>query len=132
MFKKFKANQVKSFIPIYQLNNLAFNLHTQSKLKHFKSLNYYNILSFINKNFSNSTLSTSSLAEQIKSKLSTLQTTRLVIKDTSGGCGASFSIDIATQSFKGKTLLQQHRMLNELLENELKVIHSITYKTSIN
>ncbi|KAL0379174.1 UNVERIFIED_CONTAM: Fibrillin protein 5 [Sesamum radiatum] len=32
------------------------------------------------------------------------------VVDTSGGCGASFSIEIVTEQFEGKRLLERHRM----------------------
>ncbi|KAK4393827.1 protein BOLA2 [Sesamum angolense] len=50
----------------------------------------------------------------------------LDVVDTSGGCGASFSIEIATEQFEGKRLLERHRMVNAALVEELKQIHALS------
>ena len=55
----------------------------------------------------------------------------LDVQDTDSGCGQFFSITIKTPEFKGKSLIQQHRLINEILKDELKSVHSIMLKTSI-
>ena len=46
------------------------------------------------------------------------------------GGESHFSILIVSSSFKGKTLIQRHRMVNEALKDELKSqIHALTIKT---
>ncbi|KAL0332712.1 UNVERIFIED_CONTAM: protein BOLA2 [Sesamum calycinum] len=59
----------------------------------------------------------------LKSKLNP---SHLDVVDTSGGCGASFSIEIATEQFEGKRLLERHRMVNAALVEELKQIHALS------
>ncbi|KAL2241203.1 UNVERIFIED_CONTAM: Protein BOLA2, partial [Sesamum indicum] len=41
-------------------------------------------------------------------------------------CGASFSIEIVTEQFEGKRLLERHRMVNAALVEELKQIHALS------
>ena len=53
----------------------------------------------------------------------------LEIVDESGGCGAKFLITIVSPSFQGKPLLQQHRLVHKVIEEERKSIHALTLKT---
>lgn len=59
------------------------------------------------------------------------EVSKLEIIDISGGCGASFSINVSSSDFKGKSIIQQHRMINDILKPELKEVHAIQIKTSI-
>ena len=47
----------------------------------------------------------------------------------SDGCGAKFNAIIVSPKFEGIPLLQRHRMVNTILEEELKTIHAFTMKT---
>ena len=49
--------------------------------------------------------------------------------DLSDGCGAKFEIEIVAEEFKGKALLQQHRLVHKAIEEERKSIHALTLKT---
>lgn len=53
------------------------------------------------------------------------------IADISGGCGASFSVKVSSSDFKGKSMIQQHRMINDILKSELKDVHALQIKTSV-
>nr|KAJ0221136.1 hypothetical protein LSAT_V11C200073960 [Lactuca sativa] len=46
--------------------------------------------------------------------------------DTSGGCGASFQVEIVSEEFEGKRLLERHRMVNGALVEEMKDIHALS------
>lgn len=46
--------------------------------------------------------------------------------DTSGGCGASFKVEIVSEEFEGKRLLERHRMVNGALAEEMKDIHALS------
>ena len=46
--------------------------------------------------------------------------------DQSGGCGASFQINIVSDQFKGKRLVQQHKMVKSAIKEEMKEIHAVT------
>ncbi|EEB16955.1 conserved hypothetical protein [Pediculus humanus corporis] len=51
------------------------------------------------------------------------------VTDESDGCGAKFSAIIVSPQFEGKPLLQRHRLVNGVLEEELKVIHAFNQRT---
>ncbi|KAM1052470.1 hypothetical protein ACFX13_000054 [Malus domestica] len=51
--------------------------------------------------------------------------------DTSGGCGASFAIEIVSVQFEGKKLLERHRLINSCLEEEMKEIHALSIKKAL-
>ncbi|TPX50990.1 hypothetical protein SeMB42_g01603 [Synchytrium endobioticum] len=54
---------------------------------------------------------------------------KLLVNDISGGCGASYSILIGSDKFKGLSLLKQHRMVTDALKDDIKDIHAIQIKT---
>ncbi|XP_058102174.1 protein BOLA2-like [Magnolia sinica] len=51
--------------------------------------------------------------------------------DTSGGCGASFAIEIVSEQFEGKRLLERHRLVNSALEEQMKNIHALSIKKAV-
>ena len=57
---------------------------------------------------------------------SALNASHVQIEDMSGGCGQAFNAVIVSEEFKGKTLLQRHRLVNGLLKEEIKAIHAWT------
>uniref|UniRef100_A0A1A9W9Q0 BolA-like protein 2 n=1 Tax=Glossina brevipalpis TaxID=37001 RepID=A0A1A9W9Q0_9MUSC len=61
------------------------------------------------------------LTEQLESKY-------VHAVDESDGCGGKFNVIIVSDKFKGKTLLQKHRLVNTVLAEELKEIHAFTQK----
>ncbi|XP_068315737.1 protein BOLA2-like [Pyrus communis] len=70
--------------------------------------------------------------EQVKSSLtSKLNPAHLEVIDTSGGCGASFAIEIVSAQFEGKRLLERHRLVNSSLEEEMKEIHALSIKKAL-
>jgi len=46
-------------------------------------------------------------------------------------CGASFVVEIVSEQFEGKRLLERHRMVNAALEEELKEIHALSIKKTV-
>ncbi|KAM7513756.1 hypothetical protein LguiA_003339 [Lonicera macranthoides] len=65
--------------------------------------------------------------EQVESSLtSKLSPSHLVVVDTSGGCGAKFTVEIVSEQFEGKRLLERHRMVNGALVEEMKDIHALS------
>ncbi|KAA3457321.1 hypothetical protein ERO13_A02G138100v2 [Gossypium hirsutum] len=70
--------------------------------------------------------------EQVESSLtSKLKPSHLEVIDTSGGCGASFVIEIVSEQFEGKRLLERHRIVNAALEEEMKQIHALSIKKAL-
>ncbi|XP_073041210.1 protein BOLA2 [Primulina eburnea] len=65
--------------------------------------------------------------EQVESTLkSKMNPSHLEIIDISGGCGASFTVEIVSEQFVGKRLLERHRMVNAALAEEMKEIHALS------
>ncbi|XP_071084114.1 bolA-like protein 3 [Haliotis cracherodii] len=55
--------------------------------------------------------------------------TSVQVADISGGCGAMYQISIEASEFQGKTTLQQQRMVNKALSEEIKEMHGLQLKT---
>lgn len=53
----------------------------------------------------------------------------LDISTVNGDCGQSYFIKIQSGEFLGKSLLDQHRMINEIIKEEVKVVHSVVLQT---
>lgn len=58
-----------------------------------------------------------------------LDAVHVEVTDESDGCGAKFSVLIVSDKFVGKPLLARHRLVNSILQEELKSIHAFTQKT---
>lgn len=43
-------------------------------------------------------------------------------------CGASFEIEIVSEKFEGKRLLERHRIVNAALAEQMKEIHALSIK----
>ncbi|KAG2175986.1 hypothetical protein INT44_000465 [Umbelopsis vinacea] len=54
-----------------------------------------------------------------------LSPARLRVVDVSGGCGSMYAIDIASEQFKGLSIVKQHRKINEILKEEIKGMHGL-------
>ncbi|KAK9446685.1 bola protein [Limtongia smithiae] len=53
----------------------------------------------------------------------------LSVRDISGGCGSMFAINIVSKAFAGKPMVRQHRMVNDVLQEDIKRWHGIQLKT---
>ena len=62
---------------------------------------------------------------------SALKPSHLAVVDTSGGCGASFEVEVVSEQFEGKRLLERHRMVNGALTEQMKEIHALSIKKSL-
>ncbi|XP_058180479.1 protein BOLA2 [Rhododendron vialii] len=70
--------------------------------------------------------------EVVESSLtSKLNPAHLEVIDTSGGCGASFAVEIVSEQFAGKRLLERHRMVNTALTEEMKEIHALSITKAV-
>ena len=43
----------------------------------------------------------------------------------SGGCGSFYAITIASEAFKGLPTIKQHRLVNEVLKEDIEGIHGL-------
>uniref|UniRef100_A0A8C4MA71 BolA-like protein 3 n=2 Tax=Equus TaxID=9789 RepID=A0A8C4MA71_EQUAS len=57
--------------------------------------------------------------------------TVIKVTDISGGCGAMYEIQIESEEFKEKRTVQQHRMVNQALKEEIKGMHGLRIFTSV-
>ncbi|EFA84047.1 bolA family protein [Heterostelium album PN500] len=68
--------------------------------------------------------------EQLENTLkSGFPDSNIIVEDVSGGCGAKFSIVIGSDKFEGVSLLERHRMANDVIGELMKDIHAINFKT---
>ena len=70
-------------------------------------------------------------AELLKEKLQkALETIHVEVEDISPEmCGTSFNVVVVSAKFEGKSRLQQQRMVNSVLAEEMPSIHALTQKT---
>lgn len=60
-----------------------------------------------------------------------LQPKELSVRDISGGCGSMFSIFVKSDKFTGLNTIKQHRLVNEILEEEIKQWHGLQLTTKV-
>ncbi|KAF4313719.1 bola-like protein [Botryosphaeria dothidea] len=58
-----------------------------------------------------------------------LDPVRLEVQDISGGCGSMYALDIESPKFKGLTVIKQHKLVNELLKEEIESWHGVQLRT---
>ncbi|TNY22148.1 bola protein [Rhodotorula diobovata] len=58
-----------------------------------------------------------------------LEGAKVQVQDVSGGCGSFYAISVEHSSFKGLSMIKQHRVVNELLKDEIKDMHGLQLKT---
>ena len=72
----------------------------------------------------------SQIVNDIKDKLTkSLKIENLEITDQSANCGDKISLLIICDEFDGMSLVERHRKIYEILEEEMKQIHSLSLKT---
>ncbi|KAF1822104.1 bola-like protein [Dissoconium aciculare CBS 342.82] len=54
---------------------------------------------------------------------------KLEVQDVSGGCGSMYALDIVSEQFTGLTTIKQHRLVNQVLGEEIKKWHGVQLKT---
>ncbi len=66
------------------------------------------------------------LIEQLKAEEKSL-----LVEDLSGGCdGGTVRISVVSPLFAGKTVVAQHRLVNEVIKEEMKSLHACHIKTA--
>ncbi|ESO06279.1 hypothetical protein HELRODRAFT_147328, partial [Helobdella robusta] len=51
------------------------------------------------------------------------------VADVSGGCGSMYEIYVASSKFEGIKTVNQHKMINEVLKEDIKKMHGIRINT---
>jgi len=49
--------------------------------------------------------------------------------DVSGGCGTMYNITVASKLFNDRKIIDQHKMVSSILQNEITSMHGLTIKT---
>lgn len=66
----------------------------------------------------------------IQEKLSkALQPKKLQVMDISGGCGSMFAIEVSSEKFRGLSIVKQHKMVNEILKQDIPRWHGLQLRT---
>ncbi|DBA90985.1 TPA: BolA-like protein 3 [Trebouxia sp. C0005] len=52
------------------------------------------------------------------------------VRDTSGGCGTMFEIKVAADEFNNKSIVQQHKVVTKILQEEISQWHGFVLLTS--
>ncbi|KAL5527552.1 hypothetical protein ACEPAG_6353 [Sanghuangporus baumii] len=50
---------------------------------------------------------------------------QLQVQDVSGGCGTFYAITIASKAFADLPMVQQHRLVNKILKEDIEGIHGL-------
>ncbi|KAI9671002.1 MAG: hypothetical protein M1831_005087 [Alyxoria varia] len=58
-----------------------------------------------------------------------LEPVELNVQDISGGCGSMYGLDIVSPHFRGLTTIKQHKLVNQVLGEEIKGWHGVQLKT---
>lgn len=53
------------------------------------------------------------------------------VVDISGGCGSMYEIYVETVEFKGLSMVKQHRLINEVLKEDIKQMHGLRISTKV-
>ncbi|AOW30511.1 hypothetical protein I503_05146 [Candida albicans SC5314] len=116
-------------------NNIIRNIRLSNIYKYNSSINQRTISPFLSSKRNYSTpQEESEPMDEYESKIynilqQELNPVNLKIKDVSGGCGSMFSIFIESEKFKGLTMIKQHRLVNEILKDEIKKWHGLQLRT---
>ncbi|KGQ84451.1 hypothetical protein MG5_05069 [Candida albicans P57072] len=116
-------------------NNIIRNTRLSNIYKYNSSINQRTISPFLSSKRNYSTpQEESEPMDEYESKIynilqQELNPVNLKIKDVSGGCGSMFSIFIESEKFKGLTMIKQHRLVNEILKDEIKKWHGLQLRT---
>jgi len=69
-----------------------------------------------------------SLITKLKEKLNV---TDIHVQDISGGCGSMYEVYVSSIDFKGKNRVQQHRLITEILKEDVKTMHGLRIQTAV-
>ena len=70
-----------------------------------------------------------SLMEKLQSAPELSQPSMVLVEDRSGGCGANFYVSVESKVFKGLPRLQQHRIVQDVLKDEISKWHAVSIDT---
>ena len=53
------------------------------------------------------------------------------VRDISGGCGSMYEVYVSSESFRGKRTIQQHRIVTQVLKEQIKDMHGLRINTDV-
>ncbi|XP_068128507.1 bolA-like protein 3 [Hyperolius riggenbachi] len=87
------------------------------------------VLCNMTRSFASQTEGEERIAQVLKAKFPKASSVQVV--DISGGCGSMYEIHVESEEFKQKRTVQQHQMINEALQEEIKSMHGLRIFTSV-
>jgi stress-induced morphogen len=60
-----------------------------------------------------------------------LQCSKVVVQDISGGCGSMYEVQVTSTKFKDLSLVKQHKLIADILKDEIKGMHGIRINTFV-
>ncbi|XP_063788184.1 bolA-like protein 3 [Pseudophryne corroboree] len=87
------------------------------------------VLCSVRRSFASVTEGEDKIMQVLKDKFPLASSVRVV--DISGGCGAMYEIHIESEEFRAKRIVQQHQMINDALQQEIKSMHGLRIFTSV-
>ena len=51
------------------------------------------------------------------------------VQDISGGCGSMYAIEIESPKFKGLTVIKKHKLVNQVLKEEIAQWNGVQMRT---
>ena len=83
----------------------------------------------LTKLYSTTTEASKKMVELLKARFPLAKEVEVV--DISHGCGAMYEINVASVEFKGLSVVKQHRLINEILKEQIKDMHGLRIQTSV-
>lgn len=83
----------------------------------------------LTKFYSTSTEASTKMVQVLKAKFPLAKEVEVV--DISHGCGAMYEINVVSVEFKGLSTVKQHRLINEVLKEQIKDMHGLRIQTSV-
>ena len=72
-----------------------------------------------------------SLMEKLHRAPELLEPTTVLVEDRSGGCGANFYVLVESRVFKGLPRIKQHRIVQEVLKDDIAKWHAVSIDTRV-
>jgi len=66
------------------------------------------------------------LFELLKAELAPIA---LEVQDVSGGCGSMYAVNVTSERFRGLPMIKQHRLVNQILGEQIKAWHGLQLRT---
>lgn len=70
-----------------------------------------------------------SISQKLSSSPLLANPTKVIVEDRSGGCGANFYILVESTVFRGLPRIRQHRLVQDVLKEEIAQWHAVSIET---